>query len=438
MQRGPLVGLEAEFFVLNQNGTVCAKADELIAKTKQIRSDSRIVREAALNLVELGSLPNPEVPFATQNLLGNLESLLMAAEELNLTIFPLGTFPGTFNPTLRKTAYVKTKRAVLGKNRFLIAGRCAGFHFHLSIPKRFFDTKKLQLKKKPHAPKPESVVHNYNLLIALDPVLTCLMQSSPFYQGTFLGKDSRVIAYRGGTELNYEKGLYAKMPLVGALGAYKSTWYDLVSILDSRFVFWQKAVHENKRPVLTKHGSILDTAWNPVKVNSHGTLEQRGMDMNFPSLMAAAAVMTKYLVKAVYEDRLHPIPSDDGMANPFVCHGKDLLIPPHSFVQKKLQPDSALSGLEDKRVRSNCQNAVRIAKKMVPRDRRFLLEPFEEILQNRQTVSDRLLKEAKKKGWHPSKRLSPWLAQEIAVGQCKNLFKEVVVLRKKIEALKAV
>ena len=55
----------------------------------------------------------------------------------------------------------------------------------------------------------DSVVNSYNMLIAADPALTCFMQSSPFYQGEYIGKDSRVIMYRGGKPLNNMKYFYA-------------------------------------------------------------------------------------------------------------------------------------------------------------------------------------------------------------------------------------
>jgi len=116
---------------------------------------------------------------------------------------------------MRNDRPYRIKESIFGKNRWKIAGRCVGFHCHYTLPRGIFDAQLRVLKMIIRSKIKDSMVNSYNLLIAADPALTCFMQSSPFYQGKYLGKDSRVIMYRGGECFNNSSGLYANLEEFG-------------------------------------------------------------------------------------------------------------------------------------------------------------------------------------------------------------------------------
>jgi carboxylate-amine ligase len=59
-------------------------------------------------------------------------------------------------------------------------------------------------------------------------------------------------------------------------------------------------------------GDLLRPAWNPVRLNRHGTLELRGMDSNYPEVTLAAAAMILGAAKRIRRDGLEVVP-DDGV-----------------------------------------------------------------------------------------------------------------------------
>lgn len=333
---------------------------------------------------------------------------------------------------MRSEKGYKLKEQIFGKTRFSIAGRCIGLHCHYTLPKGVFDFSTKTIKNLIDSKQKQSMVNVYNLFIAMDPALTTFTQSSPFYQGKFIGKDSRVIVYRGGDELDYPQGLYSKFKAVGRLQPYKYTGLDLIKIIQTRFTSWSKTVRnvDMNLKVFSKHGSILDTTWNPVKINSHGTIEQRGMDMNFPRNIIAVSLLIKYIAKSVQEKFVKIVPSDIGIAEPFKKEGNVIYIPPHTHVRFDLQKKAAYDGLEDKDVHNYCSSLLKLAKICMPKDRLSLLKPIELMLEEKKTVSDQVMESAKKLGADVKKGINNNQSRELALEQSKHLFKDVMITKK--------
>ena len=430
-----MLGLEVEVFTLDSSGKVIFEADKLINRIKEKEKGIDIQKECARNMVELGSFPSVQVPNTIDTLLKNFESLLLTAEDHDMVIFPLGTYPGKFTPDMRLEGNYKIKKGVFGKKRFEIAGRCIGFHCHYALPWGVFDQQNLTIKKLLDSKNKQSLIDSHNLLIALDPVLTTFMQSSPFYQGRFIGKDSRLIVYRGGKRLRYPEGLYTKYQLFGALQKYKQTGTDLTNYISNKHVHWKNILTRAgfSAKVLSSYGSILDTNWNPVKVNSHGTLEQRGMDMNHPLLILGISTFIKNILQKVQQEFIKVVPSDTGLKEPFKLEGKAMYIPPDSHVRGELQRASAYEGLDNNRIYQYCKRALKLVKQLTPKDESKFIVPFENMLSSRQTVSDELLLEAKKKGYKKQDALPQKVAAELALNHSKRLFKEIVLTRKLIQ-----
>lgn len=433
-----MIGLEIEVFTIDSQGNMINAADNLIKKAKGKYPDITVVQEAGENMLEIRSFPHINVPPAAINIIEGLEGVLSIAEKEGIGLLTLGTHPGNFVPMMRRTGGYGIKEQVLGEKRFRIAGRCCGLHCHYTLPWGMFDRINLIPKMLSDSKHQRSMVNSYNLLIAMDPALTTFMQSSPFYQGNFIGKDSRVIVYRGGEVFNYPKGLYANFPEFGGLQSYKHTGTDLMHLVTGKYERWKKKIKslDVKLKVFSKHGSILDTTWNPVKVNANGTLEQRGMDMNHPTNMTAAAVLIKFVLGRVQEDFMQVVPSDIGIKEPFKTEGNVIYIPPHTHVRMKLQPESAFRGFDSDDVLKYCRGLLKFGKSCMPKDRLPLIKTFEDMLDSRETVSDEIMKEARKKGFDLKTPLPNRVAAEIALDHSRRLFKEIVILKKTLHDLK--
>lgn len=429
-------GFEVELFTINKNGYIINGADILLKKAKQDKSIT-IKKECAGNMIEVASYPNEIVPHTMKHLLDELEYLISIAKKENILLCPLGAYPGSFNPLMRNDRPYKIKESIFGKNRWKIAGRCVGFHCHYTLPKGIFDTQLRVLKLFIRSKIKDSLVNSYNLLTAADPALTTLMQSSPFYQGKCIGKDSRVIMYRGGEHLNNMNGLYANLEEFGGLSPYKLTSLDIIDIITTRYEKWKSYVISLglNIKVLSLYGSILDTTWNPVKVNPNGTLEQRGMDMNHLTYIIGIGVIIRWVLKKLQEEYYAVVPSEIGIKEPFKVEGDIIYIPPYPNVRDVLQKNSAYKGLESYEVYNYCKRFLRFAASIMPQDRLKLIKPFQEMLIRRKTVSDEILDYARKKGYKRNDKITNKLAADIALHHSERLSREIISTRKLIEDL---
>ena len=316
------IGFEAEFFTINNSGYITNAADRILKLVKR-KSESLAWKECAHNMIEIGSYPKEGVQHTMENLIAEIETVIAITEKEDVHLCPLGAYPGRFNPEMRADKPYMIKSYIFGRQRFKIAGRCIGFHCHYTLPRGIFDSQMRVLKILVNSKIKDSVVNSYNLLIAADPALTTLMQSSPFYQGRLFGKDARVIMYRGGEDFSNKNGLYANYEEFGCLPPYKLTALDIVDLITTRYEKWKakiKSLGINIK-LLPLYGSVLNTTWAPVKVNPHGTLEQRGMDMNHPGHIMGVGTIINYLLKKLQEeDKKAPIrPYTNYKSHPYVA-----------------------------------------------------------------------------------------------------------------------
>ena len=162
-------------------------------------------------------------------------------------------------------------------------------------------------------------------------------------------------------------------------------------------------------------------------------MEIRGMDMNHPDVIAAIAILVKFLLKEIQEKHIRVIPSDTAVDTPFSFDGKTIYIPPDSFVRKDLQRRAAYDGLKDNVVWNYCHAFLRMAKQFVPEDRLSILQPLEDMIKDRMTVSDRIVKQMEKSGWTKDKELTPSEAAEIALSLSWDLYNEIVVTKERLK-----
>ncbi|MBS3102329.1 hypothetical protein J4458_02685 [Candidatus Woesearchaeota archaeon] len=429
-------GVEFEAFTLDSKGYMASGSEKLIKRVKETNQNIAIVKECGQNMLEINSFPHTNIQNNMLKVIEDFEAVLHCAEKDGLAIYAYGTYPGSFKPEMRQDKRYAIQEQILGKTRFLHAARCVGLHCHCSLPWGVFDSKLRIIKNLVNSKNKQCMVNTYNLFIAIDPALTTFAQSSPFYQGKFLGKDSRVIVYRGGDALKYPHGLYTNYPDFGMLQPYKSTGTDLLQIISKRFDSWSSILKnlDVNLKVLLKHGSILDTTWNPIKISSHGTIEQRGMDMNHPSIVVAIATAVKYISKELQDKFVQVMPSDIGVTEPFKREGNVIHIPPHTHIRFELQPKSAYKGLEDNAVYAYCSGILKLAKSCIPKDRLVLIEPLGRMLKERKTVSDHILSQAKKMGID-IKKVTNKQAAELALRYSRELFKDIILTKQVLKSL---
>ena len=431
-----LNGFEVEFFTINRKGHIISAADLLLKKAKADKNLT-LKKEISLSTIEIASYPNKSIRNTMSNLLSELEYIVPIAQKGGILLCPLGTYPGTFNPEMRNDLKYEIKKSIFGKTRYKIEGSVAGFHCHDTLPRGIFDSQLRVLKMLVRSRIKESFVNSYNMLIAADPALTCFMQSSPFYQGNYLGKDSRVIIYRGGYHLRNMNGLYANFQEFGGLPPYRITALDIIEIIKTRYEKWKSHI---KRlglniKVLSLYGSILYTTWGPVRVSPHGTLEQRGMDMNHPLHIAGIGTIIKFVLKKLQDEYYAVVPSEIGIKEPFKVEGDTIYIPPYPHVRNELQRLSAYDGLENDAVYNYCKRFLKFAQLTMPKNCLKLIEPFKKMISTRKTVSDEILDYARKKGYRKNEKISNKLAADIALHHSGRLLNEIISTRGMIKNL---
>ncbi len=429
------MGHEVEFFLLDSKGNVANTADAILERIRKESPKADVVKEIGHNMIELGSEPSVKVVSSMKSMLGNMSTTLKAASREKTLLLPMGTYPAAFDPQMRTQGLYAIKQKLFAE-RFPITGRCCGFHLHHALPEGSYHehAKNLKAALTPKAKK--SLVEAYNFAIAIDPVLTTLLSSSPFYQGKHLGKDSRVIVYRGGKALGYSEGLYSELFLeFGELPAYAPDAGSLIDGVMDRYSMWKKAVRNLAEEAATQanYNSVLDTTWNPVKINAHGTIELRGMDMNMPSTILGISVAVKYLLSEIYQHNLHVTSSDIGIAEYFKEEKGKLYVPPDSYVRKKLQYLAAYMGLDNHYVYNYCKAWLKTAKRVTPPKARKLLQPFEDMIEEKKTRSDHILELARGFGYRESVELSPEIGRKISLSQADEFLKDVKVTSKLVE-----
>ena len=429
------IGLETELFLINNKGKIANEADFVLKQLhKKEIMKKYVVQECGHNMIEVKASPSPFVSKTAHLLLQHMEKVQQVAEKHELSLLPLATYPGKMTPLMRTDKKYNVKSEIFGEKRFLIAGRCAGFHCHYELPFTLPLVRNISLLQFLDLKHEHALVNGYNTMIAMDPALTTFMQSSPFYQGKHLAKDSRMLMYRGSPALKCAQSLYHNYEEFGQLPGYKHSLFEVIEMVEEKYHDWKKSILKVGMNIktLSHYGSFLDTAWNPVKINKLGTLEQRGMDMNYPGHFIAAAALIKATVKRISDENLKIIPSDLGTKKPFTVEDGHLFVPQERFIHKTLQVHSAYAGIENTYMQTYCKAVFNFAKKDLKGKNRRILRPFATMLTEQRTISDEVLLYAKKKGWEKGTDLQQKTAEEIALHYAEQLKKEIPTSLKQI------
>ena len=278
-----MFGIELEFFFLDKQGRISNNADRLLKELKGKLPNTEIKKECGKSMIELCSFPHKSSREVFSNFIKDMEELMYSAEVNDLALYNKGTYPGRNINEMRKDKRYDAQKQILGKRQFQNAGKCIGFHFHYTLPRNVFNHKQKFFFPDLKLVKRKKIVNLFNLYIALDPALATFMQSSPYFEGKLMGKDSRMVMYRGDPVFNSKESVYSLIPKFGKLNNYTKDFDSLTNNILNQSKSWKRLLRKRNlsfKDFIKKDMSPLDTSWKPVKLSTHGTIESRGCDMN--------------------------------------------------------------------------------------------------------------------------------------------------------------
>ncbi len=426
-----MVGFETELMLLENNGSVSTLADEVIEQAAKAKLKFPVHKEYVHNMIEISSIANVKITKGAHGWLQTMKRLIEISKTLGLRLYPFGTYPGTYVPTPRTDRYYRMCEDILGPSRYAHStGKVAGFHLHYTLPYGTFNRSAKTLRHLFKSKYKEQLLNIYNAMVAMDPAVSNFMESSPFVDGQFMAKDSRLFLYRAmrmGKGSRAIKGLYYDYQIFGRLPRYNATISDLILLIEQRYNTWKEWVEERHPEYLdlVESRHPLQFNWGPLRINRVGTFEYRGMDMNLPSNMIGTSLLIKYFLNKVRKEELVVKPSDVGIKNPFRIEGNVIHVPPYAYLSEVLQYKSALLGLQDDEVYRYTKALTALALKEVPLEKDPSIERIVQMLKTRKTKSDEILAQVEKHGHDPSEKLDEQFARELALSGADELEKEV-------------
>lgn len=367
------IGLEQEFFIVDADGVIVDRADELLqgcyhlAQT-QGRNPENFAPEFVKSMVEINTDPADSIAALAHHYLHNLQILLIAAKQLKLRVYPLSQYPLHLSPTIRDEPNYHIQARTVGYDRFLDAGRCIGTHLHLELPQGAIDPRVgVSYQVSPEARA--EVVNLYNLATALDAAIIALSRACPFYEGKVFGLAARTVHYRGNQAFGWE-GVYTHLPETGALRPYADSVEQLVEHQFERYYAWLAAMERagiDRSQFLKAGGSLLRSAWNPVRLNGHGTIELRQTDGNYPHVILAIAALVYSAANRVRRDNLIVRPAPG--VHTFEVKNQQLLVPEFAYLNEELLYAAATEGVKQAKVKRYLDSLLQFAIEAAPRSK---------------------------------------------------------------------
>ena len=350
------IGLEQEFFLVDKDGIISNRADEFLQKCGALAEEGGLdpgcfEPECAKSLVEVSTPPATSLEELSGYYLGSLDVALRSAGEIGLRLYPLATYPLPFTPDLRKKTHYRIQSKTLRPEKFLHAGRCAGAHLHLEVAPDIVDPR-VGVSYDSTPQDRQELLNVYNLATALDPAIIALTRACPFYEGRRTEIAARTAYYRGDPWLA-PYGLYGQLEEVGGLRPYAKDASRLVELQFGRYHAWLSAMDRSgveRRLFFEAGDGMLDAAWNPVRLNAHGTVELRGIDGGYPATVLEVTALVTGAARRVRDEGLTVTPAD-GLET-FEVEGRSLLVPEFDTVSVDLFREAATLGVESKKISS--------------------------------------------------------------------------------------
>ncbi|GAB4243472.1 MAG: hypothetical protein Kow00121_68720 [Elainellaceae cyanobacterium] len=358
------IGLEQEFFIVDAEGAIADRADDLLqccyrlAETAE-RSQANFAPEFVKSMLEMNTAPAYSISELAEDYLTNLQLMLKAAKTLELRLYPLSQYPLHFSPVIRDEPNYHIQARTVGYDRFLDAGRCIGTHLHLELPAGTIDPQ-VGVAYNTSAEARAEVINLYNLATAMDAAVIALSRACPFYEGKVFGLAARTVHYRGNQTFGWQ-GVYTNLPEVGALRPYVDNVEQLVEQQFERYYAWIAAMDQAgvERELFGAGGSLLKSAWNPVRLNQHGTIELRQTDGNYPEVILAIAALVYSAADRVRRDQLMVRPAAG--IRTFEVRGQQLLVPEFDYLNGELLYAAATEGVKQSEVTEYLDSLLQFA-----------------------------------------------------------------------------
>ncbi len=417
------MGLEQEFFLVEESGTPSSLADDFLARCGELAEyegldPGNFNPECARNLVEVSTPPAHSVEELAGGYLAHLRTALSAGRDLGLRLYPLATYPLPLVPDMRDELHYRLQARTVGRERFLHAGRCAGVHLHVEVAPGTVDPR-VGVAYDSAAKDRAELLTVYNLATALDPAIIALTRSCPFYEGVFQEMTARTACYRGSPDLA-PYGLYAELAAVGGLRPYAADAGELVELQFTRYHAWLSAMERaGVEPELFAEAGngLLDAAWNPVRLNAHGTVELRGIDGNHPAVVLDVAALVNAATGRVRAEGLTVKPTP-GIGT-IVPDGRFLRVPEFGCLSGRLFHEAATAGAESPEVAAYLDSVFAFAGSAAER-----LRALKSGVGYRCTESEILEK------LEPGARLSREAGLELVLEACDELERQVEELHR--------
>jgi gamma-glutamyl:cysteine ligase YbdK (ATP-grasp superfamily) len=390
------IGLEEEFFIVDGDGVIVDRADDLLDCCHQLAESAgcnpeHFAPEFVKSMVEINTAPAASVSELANDYLRNLQLMLEAAKSLHLRLYPLSQYPLHLAPTLRDAPNYHIQARTVGYDRFLDAGRCIGTHLHLELPSGTIDPQVGIAYRASDAARTEAV-NLYNLATAMDAAIIALSRACPFYEGKVFGLAARTVHYRGHQTFGWE-GVYTHLPQVGALRPYADSVEHLVEQQFERYYAWIAAMDRaevEQHLFLEAGGSLLKSAWNPVRLNGHGTIELRQTDGNYPQVILAIAALVYSAADRVRREEL-TVPSTPEQWV-FAVQDQELLVPEFNYLNGELLYAAATEGVKRSEVTTYLDSLLQFALEMQEEGSAYL-EYLRTTLGKYQTVEAKILEQ---------------------------------------------
>jgi carboxylate-amine ligase len=356
------LGLEQEFFIVNPEGFLSHQADEFlqrcwsIAKARQ-RPTHCFAPEFVKSIIEINTVPVNNITELTTEYLDILQILLKVAQELDLRIYPLSTYPLYTTAIMRNKPNYHLQVCTVGEGRFDNAAKCTGTHIHLDLPENVVDRRVgVAYNSTPEAR--ELLLNTYNLAIAFDAAIIALSRACPFYDGKVAGKAMRTIHYRGSNTFAWE-GVYTNLQSVGGLMPYAETVEELVEQMFQRYYSWLQAMDRagvNRQIFFDSGGELLKAGWNPIRVNAIGTVELRGADSNYPHVILALVTLISEAANRVRQEGITVRPKSG--VKTFQLQGSELSVPEFDYLNNELLYGAVTEGINHPAVKAYCDSIL--------------------------------------------------------------------------------
>jgi carboxylate-amine ligase len=389
------IGLEQEFFLVDNVGRLSHAADEFLAQCQVTApqwgcNPGEFVPEFVKSMVEINTPPAYTVAELAQSYLKNLQLAIHIAHEMGLRLYPLGSYPLAIAPVMREKINYHAQARTLGYNRAAHAGRCAGTHLHLEAPPGSIDSR-IGVAYNITFQERLELLNLYNLATALDVALIALSRTCPFYEGRLSKIASHVVRYRGNDTFGWE-GVFTKVPIAGGLRPYADSIETLVELQFARHYGWLEEMDRAgvaRSLFLNTGGDLLESAWNPIRLNALGTVEIRSLDSTYPDLVIAFMTLVECLATRLREESWTVKPSAPTFC--FDLQGNQLLVPEFEFLNSILLYAAVTTGISHPFVREYVESIFKLALEGNEANSALLL--LKENIENARTVESELLKE---------------------------------------------